>query len=106
MRFLECGSVHAGLTDGILRHDVWRMSSECTSVQREIETIEQDGRNNSKVETKLQRDFATAWFTQFRLLYKREIKFRWRNTDYLFAKYLLNIACGLLIGVSLPSNVP
>ncbi|KAK7033403.1 Brefeldin A resistance protein [Favolaschia claudopus] len=76
----------------------WEGSAEKTRATEEIEKIHIDGRSRGAAQATFASDFATSWMTQAIALFRRDLRFRWRNPTYLLAKFVLNIAAGLLIG--------
>lgn len=80
-------------------HAIWESSPEAQDVQREIEEIHAEGRSKGAVEAALQTKFASSWLFQTKELLQRDLRNHWRDPTYLIAKFVLNIAAGLFIGV-------
>ena len=79
-------------------HKIWLKSEESKKVQIEVEKIHKEGRSRPPVAATLQHEFATNWFYQVALLFKRNAQAYWRDPTYLMAKLVLNIVGGLFIG--------
>ncbi|KAG5727434.1 Brefeldin A resistance protein [Termitomyces sp. T112] len=79
-------------------HDIWLKSEESKGVQTEVNNIHREGRSRPPVAATLHHEFATNWFHQVALLFKRNAQAYWRDPTYLMAKLVLNIAGGLFIG--------
>ncbi|KAJ7170941.1 pleiotropic drug resistance ABC transporter [Mycena crocata] len=77
---------------------VWRKSPESAKAQAELDRIHAEGKSRGAVESTFQSEFATPWMTQFANLFRRDVRFRWRNPTYIMAKLVLNIVSGLFIG--------
>ena len=55
----------AAVTSTIDRHDVWEKSPEVTTTTREIQRVDNEGRNRRPaVETKLHTEYSTTWAHQ------------------------------------------
>lgn len=93
-------SIGAGATatSTIDWHEVWLNSPEADELEKEIEEIHIEGRSRPPVETAQKHEFATPWFYQMSLLFRRECEAHWRDPTYLMAKIALNIVAGLFIG--------
>ncbi|KAF8069062.1 pleiotropic drug resistance ABC transporter [Lyophyllum atratum] len=79
-------------------HNVWRASDEAKRLQVEVTNIHTEGRNRPPVEATVLSEFATSWFNQTTLLFKRNVEAYWRDPTYLMAKLVLNVVGGLFIG--------
>ncbi|KAG6897004.1 hypothetical protein C0992_004715 [Termitomyces sp. T32_za158] len=79
-------------------HNIWLKSEESKRVQMEVDDIHAEGRSRPPVQATLHHEFATNWFTQVALLFKRNAQAYWRDPTYLMAKLVLNIIGGLFIG--------
>ncbi|KAG5651019.1 hypothetical protein H0H81_010207 [Sphagnurus paluster] len=79
-------------------HEVWCASEESRKLQAEVDEIHTKGREHPPVETTLQTEFATSWFNQTALLFRRNLEAYWRDPTYLIAKLVLNVVGGLFIG--------
>lgn len=82
-------------------HAVWEKSPEAQEVQKQIQDIHEEGRRKGAVEATVNAKFATSWMTQTTELLRRDLRNHWRDPTYLMAKFVLNIAAGLFIGVRL-----
>ncbi|KAG6900276.1 hypothetical protein C0993_000464 [Termitomyces sp. T159_Od127] len=69
-------------------HDIWLKSEESQKVQIEVDNIHTEGRSRPPVEATLHHEFATNWFNQVALLFKRNAQAYWRDPTYLMAKLL------------------
>lgn len=85
-------------------HEIWKKSPEIKKVEQEIEEIHTKGKNRPAVETALRNEYPTPWFNQVSELVKRSAADNYRNSEYLFAKLILNVGGGLFIGVSFVKN--
>lgn len=81
-------------------HAIWENSPEAQDVQRQIEDIHAEGRRKAAVEATVKAKFASSWMSQTTALLHRDLRNHWRDPTYLMAKFVLNIAAGLFIGVS------
>lgn len=88
----------ASATTSIDWHDIWTNSPEAVELQEQLERIHSDGRARPVVAAERHHQFATSWIHQAAALTKRNFQAYWRNPTYLFAKMILNIAGGLLVG--------
>ncbi|KAG1857398.1 ABC-2 type transporter-domain-containing protein [Suillus subalutaceus] len=79
-------------------HDVWKRSSEAMHLQIQIEAMHQQGRTRPQRLSVQYSAFATSWLYQFTALTQRNFQAYWRNPTYIHAKFVLNIAGGLLVG--------
>ncbi|KAJ7707403.1 P-loop containing nucleoside triphosphate hydrolase protein [Mycena rosella] len=77
---------------------IWRQSSESAAEQAALERIHAEGRSRGAVETAIHSNYAATWMQQATSLFRRDIRFRWRDPTYLLAKAVLNIVAGLFIG--------
>ncbi|KAJ7762052.1 pleiotropic drug resistance ABC transporter [Mycena maculata] len=77
---------------------IWRSSPESAKVQEELQRIHVEGRSRGAVQATFQNKYATPWIQQATRLFRRDIRFRWRDPTYLLAKLVLNIVAGLFIG--------
>ncbi|KAJ7110524.1 pleiotropic drug resistance ABC transporter [Mycena epipterygia] len=77
---------------------IWRRSPESAKARDELERIHAEGRTRGAVEATFHANYATPWMQQARSLWRRDVRFRWRNPTYLMAKLLLNTVAGLFIG--------
>ncbi|KAG1766364.1 ABC-2 type transporter-domain-containing protein [Suillus placidus] len=78
--------------------DVWKRSSEAAQLQGRIEKMHEHGRTRPSQLSVQDSVFATSWSHQFIALAQRNFQAYWRSPTYIRAKFLLNIAGGLLIG--------
>jgi ATP-binding cassette, subfamily G (WHITE), member 2, SNQ2 len=83
--------------------EIWNNSPNAKALQEELEKLHAEGRNRPKVEDAHESESATPWMTQFRLLLRRDMLFRYRDPTYLIAKLALSIVGGLFVGVCIPS---
>jgi len=79
-------------------YDVWKRSPEAAQLQVQIEKMHEHGRTRSQELSIRHSVFATSWLHQFVALTRRNFQAYWRNPTYIHAKFLLNIAGGLLVG--------
>jgi ATP-binding cassette, subfamily G (WHITE), member 2, SNQ2 len=79
--------------------EIWNNSPHAKALQNELERLHAEGRSRPKVEDAHDSEFSTSWMTQFGLLLRRDMLFRYRDPTYLIAKLALSIVGGLLIGV-------
>ncbi|KAJ7018816.1 pleiotropic drug resistance ABC transporter [Mycena alexandri] len=77
---------------------VWRKSPESAKAREALDRIHTEGRSRGAVQATFTSDFATPWMQQATSLFRRDLRFRWRNPTYLVAKLLLNVVAGLFIG--------
>jgi len=75
-------------------HSIWRQSNEAAEVQKEINAIHEGGRNRPAVKASRQSVFAAPWSSQVIEMVKRSTREKWRDPEYLLAKFVLNICCG------------
>ncbi|KDR82402.1 hypothetical protein GALMADRAFT_56996 [Galerina marginata CBS 339.88] len=85
-------------------HEIWRKSAESDTLNEGIEKLHTVGRGRSAVGTTLRSEFPTAWRNQVMELVRRGAADHYRNSEYLFAKLVLNIFGGLFIGFSFFKN--
>ncbi|KAH9480206.1 Brefeldin A resistance protein [Psilocybe cubensis] len=85
-------------------HEVWKRSPEAVRTEQEIEEIHTIGRSQPAVETALRTEYPTPWRNQVIELVKRGAADHYRNSEYLFAKLILNVAGGFFIGLSFFKN--
>lgn len=85
-------------------HETWNRSPEAIKVTQDIEEIHTIGRNQPAVETALRTEYPTPWLNQVAELVKRGAADHYRNSEYLFAKLILNVAGGFFIGLSFFKN--
>ncbi|KAG2033847.1 ABC-2 type transporter-domain-containing protein, partial [Suillus americanus] len=79
-------------------HDVWKRSSEAMHLQVQIEEMHEHGCTRPQQLSVRYSTFATSWLYQFVALTRRNFQAYWRNPTYIHAKFVLNIAGGLLVG--------
>ncbi|KAG0701458.1 ABC-2 type transporter-domain-containing protein [Suillus ampliporus] len=79
-------------------YDVWKRSSEAAQLQVQIDKMHEDGRARPQQISVRYSAFATSWSHQFIALARRNFQAYWRNPTYIRAKFVLNIAGGLLVG--------
>jgi len=77
---------------------IWQESKEYAEVQREVNAIHDSGLSRPPVKTSQHSEFAASWSYQTVQLIKRNAQRHWRDPTYLFAKLILNVVGGLLIG--------
>ncbi|KAJ7476163.1 pleiotropic drug resistance ABC transporter [Mycena latifolia] len=77
---------------------IWRNSPESAKAREALERIHDEGRSRGAVEATFHSNYATPWMDQAVTLFRRDIRFRWRDPTYLMAKFALNIVAGLFIG--------
>jgi len=92
------GAGAAATSDRDWHNDVWKKSPEARAILEELDRIHYEGRNRPPVEEELHSEYSTSWFHQARILIVRNARSLWRDPTYIYAKFLLNVACGLLIG--------
>ncbi|KAG2054926.1 pleiotropic drug resistance ABC transporter [Suillus hirtellus] len=78
--------------------DVWKRSSEAAQLQVQIERIHEHGHTRQRQLNVRKSVFATSWSHQLVALTQRNFQAYWRTPTYIRAKFLLNIAGGLLMG--------
>jgi len=81
-------------------HAIWKASPVYTAALEEIANIINTASKRPAVRTELQTEFATSWLFQYKQLVAREYRNYWRNPTYLIAKLVLNVICGLFIGLT------
>lgn len=92
-------------------HQLWLDSEESKTVLRQIDELHNKyGSRESAAATSPDSDltFAASTTTQIALLTQRAFQNYWRDSNYIIAKIMLNIAAGLFIGFSFfksPDNV-
>ncbi|KAG2155262.1 ABC-2 type transporter-domain-containing protein [Suillus bovinus] len=79
-------------------YDVWKHSPEAAQLQEHINDLHQQGRSHQRQLSDQYSVFATSWLHQFVMLTHRNFQAYWRNPTYIRAKFVLNIAGGLLVG--------
>lgn len=79
-------------------HNVWKCSPEAAELQNYINDLHAQGRSHPQKLNVQYSVFATSWLHQFVALTHRNFQAYWRNPTYIRAKFLLNIAGGLLVG--------
>ncbi|KAG2154002.1 ABC-2 type transporter-domain-containing protein [Suillus clintonianus] len=79
-------------------YDVWRRSSEARELQVQIGGMHESGRTQPQQLSNQCSVFATSWSHQFVALTQRNFRAYWRAPAYVHAKFVLNIAGGLLVG--------
>jgi ATP-binding cassette subfamily G (WHITE) protein 2 (SNQ2) len=79
-------------------HNVWKCSPEAAELQNYINDLHAQGRSHPQKLNAQYSVFATSWLHQFVALTHRNFQAYWRNPTYIRAKFLLNIAGGLLVG--------
>ncbi|KAG1821596.1 pleiotropic drug resistance ABC transporter [Suillus subaureus] len=84
---IGAGAAAVSITDW---YHVWKRSSEAMELQVEIEKMHEQA---SSIPS-----FATSWLHQFVALTQRNFRAYWRAPAYIRAKFMLNIAGGLLVG--------
>ncbi|KAK9453376.1 P-loop containing nucleoside triphosphate hydrolase protein [Dipodascopsis uninucleata] len=82
--------------------DLWNNSPECEKLTAEIAQMHHDlpSRPVSENAEDLKSKFATPWFHQYRVVFKRTMIQFWRSPIYIRAKFLETILCALLVGFS------
>ncbi|KAG2044053.1 pleiotropic drug resistance ABC transporter [Suillus americanus] len=79
-------------------YNVWKCSPEAAQLQYHINDLHEQGRSHPQQLSARYSVFATSWLHQFVALTHRNFQAYWRNPTYVRAKFLLNIAGGLLVG--------
>ncbi|THH00264.1 hypothetical protein EW026_g2253 [Hermanssonia centrifuga] len=83
-------------------HAIWKESGEAVNLQKEIDSIHEEGRKRPPVETALHSKYPTSWGYQVATLLKRDFevdfKAHWRDPTFVMSKIALNIVAGLFIG--------
>lgn len=79
-------------------YNVWKCSPEAAQLQDYINDLHEQGRSHPRQLNDRYSVFATSWSHQFIALTHRNFQAYWRNPTYIRAKFLLNIAGGLLVG--------
>lgn len=79
-------------------YNVWKCSPEAAQLQDYINDLHEQGRSHPRQLNDQYSVFATSWLHQFVALTHRNFQAYWRNPTYIRAKFLLNIAGGLLVG--------
>ncbi|KAG1869109.1 ABC-2 type transporter-domain-containing protein [Suillus tomentosus] len=79
-------------------YNVWKCSQEAAQLQDHIDDLHQQGRSHPQKLGKQYSVFTTSWLHQFVMLTHRNFQAYWRNPTYIRAKFILNIAGGLLVG--------
>ncbi|KAG1748265.1 ABC-2 type transporter-domain-containing protein [Suillus paluster] len=92
---IGAGSTAVSTTDW---YDVWKHSSEAAQLQVQIEKMHENGRTRPQPLSARYPIFPTSWSHQFVALTQRNFQAYWRNPTYIRAKFVLNIAGGLLAG--------
>ncbi|KAG1750901.1 ABC-2 type transporter-domain-containing protein [Suillus lakei] len=73
-------------------------SSEAMQLQVQIEKMHEHGRTRPQQPSARYSVFATSWWHQFVALTQRNFRAYWRDPAYIHAKFVLNVAGGLLVG--------
>ena len=96
-------------------HQAWLDSPERVAVREELDTLKRerpaiaerikaDRGERSVAEAKTDKaaysEFASSFFTQFRVVLTRVFQQYWRTPSYIWSKFILAIAVGLFIGFS------
>jgi ATP-binding cassette subfamily G (WHITE) protein 2 (SNQ2) len=83
-------------------HQVWVSSPEASELDFEIERIHMQGRACPLLESGsgIHPEFTTSWMNQFSALTRRGFESYWRSPTYIFAKLILNVTAGLLVGLT------
>ncbi|KIJ13672.1 hypothetical protein PAXINDRAFT_170181 [Paxillus involutus ATCC 200175] len=83
-------------------HQVWLSSPEASELDFEIERIHMQGRACPLLESGsgIHPEFTTSWMNQFSALTRRGFESYWRSPTYIFAKLILNVTAGLLVGLT------
>ncbi|KAI9569369.1 ABC-2 type transporter-domain-containing protein [Boletus coccyginus] len=79
-------------------HQVWKDSPEAAKLDLEIDRIHREGRSRSVVSTGTHPEFASSWMKQLALLVHRGFVCNWRNLVYVYAKLIISVCAGLIIG--------
>ncbi|KAG1782156.1 P-loop containing nucleoside triphosphate hydrolase protein [Suillus placidus] len=79
-------------------YNVWKCSPEAAQLQDHINDLHEQGRSHPRQLSARYSVFATSWLHQFVVLTHRNFQAYWRNPQYIRAKFMLNIAGGLLVG--------
>ena len=79
-------------------HQVWKDSTEAAKLDLEIDRIYREGRSRSVVSTGTHAEFASSWVKQLALLTHRGFVCNWRNLVYIYAKLVISVFAGLIIG--------
>ena len=81
-------------------HAKWIESPEAHQLLEELDELYRQGRLKPPVSSTLHAAFATSWLYQLRMLLERTFTAYWRNPTYIFAKLVLNLMSGLIIGLT------
>ncbi|KAF9228275.1 pleiotropic drug resistance ABC transporter [Gyrodon lividus] len=83
-------------------HQIWEGSHEASELDLEIQRIHMEGRARAHFSNGSERhmEFATSWMHQLVALTQRGFESYWRNPTYIFAKLILGISGGLLVGLT------
>lgn len=92
------GAGATATSDRDWHNDVWKKSPEARAVLEELDRIHTEGRGRPPVREELHSEYSTSWLHQTRVLIVRNARSLWRDPIYIFAKFFLNMASGLLIG--------
>ncbi|KAG2038968.1 P-loop containing nucleoside triphosphate hydrolase protein [Suillus americanus] len=92
---IGAGTAAVPITDW---YDVWKRSPEAMQLQVEIEKMHEHGHTCPQQLSVQYSVFATSWSHQFVALTQRNFRAYWRAPAYIHAKFVLNIAGGLLVG--------
>ncbi|GJE86387.1 pleiotropic drug resistance ABC transporter [Phanerochaete sordida] len=79
-------------------NEVWKASPEAAQLERDIQSIHDEGRKRPAVETTLRSEFATSWPYQVATLVHRDWISHQRDPTFIMAKIMLNVLSGLFIG--------
>ena len=79
-------------------HSTWKGSPQAKAVDKELDTLLEDGRKRHAVDTEQHSEFSTSWIFQVKTLWERDIVRHWRDPTYLLAKLALNVFAALFIG--------
>ena len=87
----------ATATSTIDWHDAWKRSAQATALQSRLNQMV-PRTQQVEVTGRQEKGYPTRWAFQVWTLLYRDAQAHWRDPTYLMAKFVLNIAAGLLIG--------
>ncbi|KAF8272208.1 ABC-2 type transporter-domain-containing protein [Lactarius quietus] len=79
-------------------HSIWNYSPQAKAVDKELDTLLEDGRRRHAIDTEQYSEFSTSWIFQVKMLWERDIVRHWRDPTYLVAKLALHAFAALFIG--------
>ena len=79
-------------------HGIWKRSPQAEAVDKQLETLLEDGRKRHAIDAEQHSEFSTSWTFQVKTLWERDVVRHWRDPTYLMSKFALNVVAAFFIG--------